>query len=139
MSVPPAGAIGSMTESAIHLDTCFLIRALIPGTRADRCLREWLQQGRRLCMDSIAWAEFLCGPLNTKQRVMAERIVVERIAFGEQEAQQAARFFNASGRRRGSLGDCMIAATASQRNASLATLNRQDFECFMELGLRLVD
>lgn len=28
-----------MTESALHIDTCFLIRALVPGTDADRCSR----------------------------------------------------------------------------------------------------
>ena len=122
----------------IHLDTCFLIRALVPGSDADRCLREWLANGQRLCMDSIAWTEFLCGPLAPGQRVLAERIVSERVDFSEQDAQRAAELFNASGRRRGTLADCMIAAAASQRGAALATVNSQDFQRFESLGLRLV-
>lgn len=122
----------------IHLDTCFLIRALVPGTDADRRLREWLSEGRQLGMVSIAWTEFLCGPLEPGERVLAERIVSERVDYNEFDAQQAADFFNASGRRRGTLFDCMIAAAASRRGAALATLNSQDFQRFEALGLRMV-
>lgn len=126
-----------MAETDIHLDSCFLILALVPGTAADRRLRGWLGHGHRLCMDSIAWTEFLCGPLQQEQFVLAERIVTERIDFTEQDARRAAEFFNATGRRRGSLADCMIAASARERDAALATLNGQDFQSFKRFGLRL--
>ena len=46
----------------IHLDTSFLIRALIPGTREESKLRRWVGDGEALAMSSVAWAEFLCGP-----------------------------------------------------------------------------
>jgi predicted nucleic acid-binding protein len=128
-----------MTEAAIHLDTCFLIRALVPGTDADRRLRGWLRAGHRLCMDSIAWTEFLCGPLATEERLLAEQIVTERVGFSEDDARRAAEFFNATGRRRGTLADCMIAAAAAGRDAALATLNGDDFLCFEALGLKLAD
>lgn len=127
-----------MAEIRIHLDTCFLIRALVSGTDADRHLRDWLGAGHRLCMDSIAWTEFLCGPLQADERGLAEQIVTERVSFSEQDGQRAAEFFNATGRRRGTLSDCMIAATAAGRDAALATLNPDDFQCFEALGLKLL-
>lgn len=127
-----------MTESAIHIDTCFLIRALVPGTDADRRLREWLRAGRQLYMDTVAWTAFLCGPVQPDERRLAEQFVTERVGFSEEDAKRAAEFFNATGRRRGTLADCMIAAAAVGRDAALATLNQDDFHCFAELGLKLV-
>ena len=127
-----------MTETPIHVDTCFLIRALVPGTEADSSLRQWLREEQRLCMDSIAWTEFLCGALQPEELTLAERVVTERIDFTEQDARRAAELFNATSRRRGTLTDCMIAACARERNAVLATLNRQDFESFEQFGLRLI-
>jgi hypothetical protein len=59
-------------KSTCSLDTCFLIRALVPGTDADRRLREWLRAGHRLCIDPIAWTEFLCGPLEADERRLAD-------------------------------------------------------------------
>lgn len=126
-----------MTESALHLDTCFLIRALVPGTDADRRLREWLRAGRQLCMDTVAWTEFLCGPVQPDERRLAEQVVTERVGFSAADASRAAEFFNATGRRRGTLADCMIAAAAVGRDAALVTLNQDDFRCFAELGLKL--
>ncbi len=126
-----------MSDSVVHLDTSFLIRALVPGSTADVQLRAWLREGRRLVMTSIAWTEFLCGPLDATARELAERIVAERIAYNEQDAECAAAFFNKTGRRRGSLVDCMISAAAQQRDAPLATLNPGDFERFESLGLRM--
>ena len=69
-NVPRWFATGRLAETAIHLDTCFLIRALVPGTEPDLRLRRWLRQGQRLCMDSIAWTEFLCGPLLIQSEVL---------------------------------------------------------------------
>jgi predicted nucleic acid-binding protein len=126
-----------VAETPIHLDTCFLIQALVPGTDADRRLRAWLGEGHRFCMGTIAWTEFLCGPLEPAARALAEQIVTERVAYSEQDALCAAEFFNATGRRRGSLADCMIAASAKRLHAPLATLNREDFKCFEDFGLRL--
>jgi len=88
-------------------------------------------------MTSIAWTEFLCGPLKPGDLVLAEQIVTVRIDYSEQDARRAAEFFNATGRRRGTLVDCMIAASARERGAAFATMNVQDFQHFEDFGLRL--
>lgn len=117
-----------MSETPIHLDTSFLIRTLQPGTTEDMKLREFLEAGRSLAISSIAWAEFLCGPLDDRQLDAAMRLTTERIPFTEKDASLTAEIFNKSGRRRNSLTDCMIAATALRHSAQLATANQADFE-----------
>ena len=121
----------------IHLDTSYLIRALVPGTAQDRQLRDWLRRYERLAISSIAWTEFLCGPIHADQIEATARIVPQRIGFEEADARLAARLFNETGRRRGSLTDCMIAASALRMGAALATVNRADFLRFEASGLSL--
>jgi predicted nucleic acid-binding protein len=121
----------------IHFDTSFLIGALVRTSGQDRQLRRWLRAGKTLGMCSIAWAEFLCGPLDQTQIELATRFVSERPPFAEEDAALAAELFNASGRRRGSLADCMIAASAIRAGASLATINIDDFRRFTTHGLEL--
>src|SRR2546422_5004239 len=96
----------------IHLDTSFLIRALARGLPEDRRLRGWLRSQEPLGMSSISWAEFLCGPVGAEQVALARRIIADPVAFLATDAALTARLFNQTGRRRGSLTDCMIAATA---------------------------
>jgi predicted nucleic acid-binding protein len=122
----------------IVLDTSFLIRALAPGSAQDARLREWLRADEDLGMSAIAWAELLCGPIERGQADLAARVVPRRFAFGEEDAAVAARLFNDTGRRRGSLTDCMIAATALRIDAPLATENTADFRRFAAAGLRIV-
>jgi len=122
----------------IHLDTDFLIGALIRGTEQDERLREWQRTYQPIATSTIAWAEFLCGPVDADQIDLAARLVSQRVAFGEEDARLAARLFNESGRRRGSLTDCMIAASAIRLAAPLATLNASDFSKFEESGLVLI-
>ena len=123
----------------IHLDASFLILALAGGTPQDRMLRAWLASGEALGMSAVAWTEFLCGPVEAADLELVDQVVRERVAFGEAEAALAARLFNESGRRRGSLADCMIAASAIRAGAPLATENPKDFRRFSAAGLRLAD
>ena len=115
-------------EPLIHLDTSFLIRALVHGTPEDRALRSWIRAGTPLAMCAVGWAEFLCGPLEESHLELVRRFVNEIVPFGSEAATKAALLFNRTGRRRGSLADCMIAATAIAAGAMLATSNRDDFE-----------
>jgi predicted nucleic acid-binding protein len=126
-----------MSLAAIHLDTDFLIRSLRRDSTVDGTMRSWLEEDTALAMSTVAWAEFLCGPVTDSMLDLAARLVPERIAFDDRDATLAARLFNASGRRRGSLADCMIAATAIRHDAALATLNTTDFRPLEPAGLRL--
>ncbi len=123
----------------IHLDTSFLIRALDLGSPEDRKLRSWLQDGEILSISAVAWAELLCGPLTPPEMELAAGIVQQRHDFTPEHAPIAARLFNESGRRRGSLIDCMIAAAALADSALIATANEADFRRFEESGLRLAE
>ena len=121
----------------IHLDTSFLIRALIPGSPESHRLRDWIGSGEALIVNAVAWAEFLCGPLSKNDLEVAVRIAGQPHDFTPEHAAIAARLFNESGRRRGAMLDCMIAAPAIAEGALLATGNVDDFSRFVEYGLRL--
>jgi predicted nucleic acid-binding protein len=122
----------------IHLDTSFLIRALARGTVEDRRLRRWLVEGEALAVSAVSWVEFLCGPVQAAHVALAGRILEAPVPFLAEDAALAARLFALGGRRRGSLVDCMIAATAVRAGAVLATANPADFRRFVRAGLRLV-
>lgn len=114
----------------------FFRSLLSAHTREDRELRGWIAAGVELRITCIAWAEFLCGPLNARQLGLAAAIVGEPEPFVAQDSVQAAELFNRSGRRAGSFIDCMIAATAIRAAASLATANRADFKRVWYWGRR---
>jgi predicted nucleic acid-binding protein len=126
-----------MEQTLIHLDTSFLIRALIPGTKEDHDLQQWINSGEILRISAVAWAEFLCGLLSASERSFANTVLGEPVPFASEDAACAAALFNQTGRRRGSLTDCMIAATVIGMNASLATSNPSDFQRFQ--GLRIAN
>lgn len=123
----------------IHLDTNFLVLALVHRTPQDTRVRRWLSSGERVAMSTVAWAELLCGPISDQDQALAEKIVGERVPLLEEDASIAAKLFNASGTRRGSLRDCLIAATAIRAAAPLATTDLPDFRRFESSGLRLAD
>jgi predicted nucleic acid-binding protein len=122
----------------IHLDTSFLIHALAGGSVQDRYLRDWIGLGEPMGMSAIGWAEFLCGPVGPAEIVLARRVLGEPVAFVGDDATLTARLFNESGRRRGSLVDCMIAAMALRADARLATANPADFRRYEGAGLQLM-
>jgi predicted nucleic acid-binding protein len=119
----------------IHLDTSFLIRAGIRGTAESDRLRSWLSRRTSVRISAVVWAEFLCGPVTVTAMEAAAEMLGAPCALTGVDATLAAHLFNASGRRRGTLADCLIAATAINARASLATSNENDFTRFERHGL----
>jgi predicted nucleic acid-binding protein len=122
----------------IHLDANFLIGVANRHLPVESALIGWLQQGEGFAASAIAWAEFLNGPVKP-EHIQQMGVVIEHriISFGVAEAEKASQLFNLTGRRRGSLPDCLIAATAICANARLATQNHKHFAPFSVSGLRL--
>ena len=121
----------------IHLDTSFLVRALVPGSQESEALTVWIQRAGDFAISAITWAEFLSGPLTESDWKKSRQVFGDVVPVGEGEAVLAAHLFNATGRRRGSLADSLIAANAIRAHAGLATANPKDFERFKAAGLRL--
>ena len=57
----------------VHLDTNFLIDALVPGSAQEEQMVDWLGAGETLGINAIAWGEFLCGPLSPSAEALAWR------------------------------------------------------------------
>ncbi|MGB7159290.1 MAG: PIN domain-containing protein [Tepidisphaeraceae bacterium] len=120
------------------MDTNFLIRALRTDTTFNRQLRGWVSAGEDVGISAIAWAEFLCGPLASEDAASASELLPNPEPLLAVDAARAAELFNAGGRRKGSLTDCLIAASCLRLGARLATENADDFRRFEPMGLQIV-
>lgn len=123
----------------ICLDTNYLIRGLVPGSDEAEELKSWLRTGIPLCAPSVVWYEFVCGPVESGEIDIVRKVLTGGVlAFGELEAAEAGRLFNAVGRVRRLRVDAMIAAAAVANRAELATSNTADFSLFEPHGLTLI-
>jgi predicted nucleic acid-binding protein len=122
----------------IVLDTNFLIMGLVPGSAQDSRLRQWLQSGDNITVNVIVWAEFMCGPVTAEQIRLALHLFPRPEVLLPEDAARGAQLYNGTGRRRGSLADCLIAATCLRMNASIATDNVADFRLFEPMGLQVI-
>jgi predicted nucleic acid-binding protein len=123
--------------AVIHFDTNFLIQVTVAGSAAHERFRAWAATDEMLTVSSIAWAEFLCGPLDATAESMARQVFPNPEPFLSVDAALAANLFNQTGRRSRSLADCMIAAVAIRSGAKLATMNTADFQPLIKHGLTL--
>lgn len=123
----------------ICLDTNYLILALVPGSREATRITAWCKRGEVLYAPAVVWYEFICGPVDAGHTTMIRALLQEVIPFDEAQAREAARLFNACGRKRHLRVDAMIAAAATTRRAKLATGNADDFGVFVDSGLILAD
>lgn len=121
----------------IHFDTNFLIQATRAGSPAHKKFQGWFVANESFGVSTVAWAEYLCGPLDATAETLARSIFPAPEMFIEADAVLAARLFNQTGRRSRSLADCMIAAVAIRCGAKLATINAGDFQPFASHGLHL--
>ena len=122
----------------IHLDTNFLVDLVTAGSSGGLKIHQWLKAGKSVTTSAVAWSEFCNGPLTKAQKDAAFAVLNRTITdFTWREAEEAARLFNLSGRRRGSHTDCMVAATAILAGSRLATCNTADFKRLVPLGLML--
>jgi predicted nucleic acid-binding protein len=123
----------------ICLDTNYLVRGLVKGSRESADLVRWNQSNELLMSAAPAWYEFLCGPVASRHiQIVRGFLSGGVIAFEEVQAIEAARLFNAVGRTRRLRAAAMIAATAIVAGARLATSNAQDFKAFVPHGLTIV-
>jgi predicted nucleic acid-binding protein len=121
----------------VHLDTNFLIQATVAGSPAHAGFRRWSAVGENFGISAVAWAEYLCGPLDPQGEAIAKQMFPLPEGFLAGDAAVAADLFNRTGRRSRSLADCMIAAVAIRCGAKLATLNASDFQPLVQYGLVL--
>jgi predicted nucleic acid-binding protein len=121
----------------IHFDTNFLIQMVVTGSPASEKFKVWTEAKEACNASSIAWVEFLCGPLDAAGEVLTRQIFPNPEPFFPADAALAARIFNQTGRRSRSLADCMIAAVAIRCGAKLAGSNIADFQLFVPHGLVL--
>ncbi len=122
----------------ICLDTNYLILGLVQGSPEAEELIAWSESGETFCTASTSWYEFLCGPVNASQVSTMRGVLQSILPFDDRQAQEAARLFNATGRKRQLRIDAMIASAATAHQVPLATNNQGDFAKFIPLGLELV-
>jgi predicted nucleic acid-binding protein len=121
------------------LDTNALIALRDPLDSLFQCTETALRGGAEACTCSVAWHEYVRGPVSDIDHGRALRVIESRIfSLERRHAELAAELFNQTGRRRGSTADCLIAATAVCIQAELLTRNLVDFKPFVPLGLTLV-
>ena len=98
----------------------------------------WLAE-IELCTSALVWYEFTSGPVDEEGVLVASSLLRDRILpFTADQACEASRLWNGTGRSRRLRIDAMIAAAAILANAELATSNTEDFKSFLPLGLRMV-
>ena len=124
----------------IILDANYLIGAPKPSSPERDEIKRWLAAGESLATSSIAWTEFLSGPV-TEENISDLRSLLDGgiLEFDEPCAATAAHLFNATGRKRSLRVDGLIAATAIENDSRLATRNLEDFQLFVPHGLKLAN
>ncbi len=123
----------------IHLDTNLLVDLATIGSPHIAVIRDWMVKGHVLACSAIAWTEFCNGPHTKEQKDAVFAVLGRRVlGYSCEHAEEASRLFHLTGRRRGSLADCMIAGAALALGHEVATRNVDDFKRFAPYGVRLL-
>lgn len=100
------------------LDTNALIALSDPQHKMFQTIEASLRRGARASTCSVVWQEYVREPLLDQDRARALRVIESRmIALERRNAEMAAELYNATGRRRGSTADCLIASVAIDTKA----------------------
>ncbi len=115
--------------SRFHLDTDFLVKALVARGPEWARLRAISASDAEVEMSALAWYEFCRGERTPPQLAVARDVLGEEgvVAFSEEQAERAADVFRRLGRPRRRAADVAIAAAALQRDAVLLTGNLRDY------------
>lgn len=121
----------------VHLDTSVLIDALTGPKRSAPALRAAIAAGERVTFCTLVLYEWLRGPRRAVELEAQERLFPRQTAvpFGQAEAALAASLCRQVRRPRGRELDLAIAACAVAHDASLWTLNPEDFRDVPGLAL----
>jgi predicted nucleic acid-binding protein len=123
----------------IHLDTSLLIGAEDADDAHHPMARKVLSLPGPFACSSVAWMELQSRPKPVTLRLAIKALLTSGIvAFDQNTAELAGELFHRAGSRRSTRLDTMIAATAIQAGAELATVNPDDFATFVPLGLKLL-
>jgi predicted nucleic acid-binding protein len=114
----------------ILLDTSVVIDALTGPRRSAPVLRGAIERGEKLILATLVLYEWLRGP-RLAEELEAQEALLPRsaaIPFGPLEAAKAADLYKTISSPRGREIDLAIAACAITWNATLWTLNVNDFD-----------
>ena len=119
----------------ICLDTNYLIYALRQDSPECGEIREWVRLGIPLITSTLAWFEFINGPVSEKEIRLVRALLREIVPLGMAETEEASRLFQCAGANRSLKIDACIAGTARVAGARIATRNRGDFSRFPDVDL----
>ena len=112
-----------------HLDTDFLLKALLSRGPERILLRRISDSNAEIEMSAIAWYEFCRGPRLPEQEALGRSFLETDgvVAFDEKLAIAASDVFRRLGRPRKRAADVAIAVTAMARDARLLSGNTRDY------------
>lgn len=118
-----------------HLDTDFLVKALLASGPERELLRKLSDSPAEMEMSALAWYEFCRGSRRPQQEAIARSFLEADgvIDFDESIAARAADIFRRLGSPRRRAADIAIAAVAISRDARLLTGNVRDYSGIEEL------
>ena len=121
----------------IHLDTSALINAVTGPKRSAPRLRELIENGERIFLNTLVLFEWRRGPRLPEEIADQEALFpsADAIPFGPAEALLAAQLYRKIKRPRGREIDIAIAACAIAHDSPLWTLNPADFKDIPDLNL----
>jgi predicted nucleic acid-binding protein len=121
----------------IIVDTSALIHSLTGPKRSASRLRDFIDAGERLVLPTLVLYEWFRGPRLPEELAAQDALFPhdQALEFGVDEAQTASRLYREIDHARGREIDIAIAAHAFTRDASLWTLNTQDFADIPGLAL----